>query len=244
MTLPPIKPKHRQFLDELLADPQHRPGPAYARVYGGDNEKRCHNSGMRLLQREDVAAEYARMQAAAIEAAPITSDEVVKEITLLARADPRGLFEVYRGACRYCHGQDHQYQRTPREFREAWGKHMRDNGRKDPLGLAFDHLGGVGFNQRHRPHDGCPECFGLGEVYEYLRDSRDWTPGAARLFSGLQRTKDGLKLSTRSQDHALKLAAQMHRLLVERPPGSEDVPPPSAINYEAVDARAREDDGE
>jgi hypothetical protein len=242
MTNRPIKREHQKFLEELMTDPEHRPGPAHARVYGGTNEKRSHNSGMRILNRPDVAAEYARMQAAAREAAPITAEEVTKEITLLARADPRGLFEVYRGACRYCHGDGHQYQRTPREFREAWAKYMRDNGRKDPAGLAFDHLGGVGFNQRHRPHEGCPECFGLGEVYEYLRDSRDWTPGAARLFQGLQRTKDGLKLSTRSQDNALKLAAQMHAMLRERPPGSEDVPPPSKINYEAVDGRRKDDD--
>lgn len=233
-----LKLEHQLFLAELIKDPDRRPGPAYARVYKVEDGKKAHNCGHRILKRKDVAAERARLEAIDTERRGISSEEVVREITMLAKADPRGLFEVYRGACRYCHGVGHLYHRTPREFREAWDKYMADHGGKDPAGLLFNHQGGIGFNQRYKPHPECPECFGLGEVYEYIKDSREWTPGAARLFGGLQRTRDGLKISTRSQDHALKLAAQLHHLLVVPldGDGSEDTPPPSSISYQAKDA--------
>lgn len=242
MTTPrPIKPRHLLFLTELLKDPDRNGGKAYARVYQIDpNSPNAGKCAHRLLIRPDVAAELARLEAAAAEKRGITSEEVVREITMIAKADPRGMFEVWRGACRYCHGANHFYHRTPREYREAWAQHMAAKGSSDPHGLTFDHQGGVGFNQKARPHDECPECFGLGEVYEIIKDSRDWTPGAARLFSGLQRTKEGLKLTTRSQDHALKLAAQLHHLLVEKE-GDDDkeVPPAATVTYAAKDGRKK-----
>jgi hypothetical protein len=242
MTAPiKLRALHALFLAELMKDPERLPGPAYTRAYGMQDEKLARVSAARLLGRADVAAERARLEAEYEATRPITADEVRREITTLAKADPRDLFEVYRGCCRYCHGAGHQYQRTPQEFRDAWADYMACPLRKrdDPHGLKFDHKGGIGFNAKARPHPNCPECFGDGQVYEVIKDSRDWTHGAARLFSSLQRTKDGLKLSTRSQDGALKLAAQLHNLLAPDPDANDpdkNLPPPSTVVYRAKDA--------
>jgi hypothetical protein len=236
MTARKLNPLHAAFVAAILEDPDEKPGPAYERIYGPQKGGHALLSGLRLLRRPDVSAELARLKAERIERRGITAEETVREITLLAKADPRALFEVIRGACRYCHGAGHLYHRTPREFREAWQKHMADHP-EDSAGLTFDHEGGVGFNLRTRPHPDCPECSGLGEVYEVIKDSRDWPDGAARLFSGLHRTKDGLKITMRSQDGALKLAAQMHDLLTRQPEDADTLtPPPTVIQYEATDA--------
>jgi hypothetical protein len=236
MTAAKIRPEHAQFVAALLQDPDRKPGPAYERVYGMEDKLKANISGNRLLRRADVAAELERQEKELVDRRGITAEETVREITLLAKADPRALFEVIRGACRYCHGAGHLYHRTPREFRDAWRKHLAEHP-DDVAGITFDHEGGVGFNLRTRPHPDCPECSGLGEVYEVIKDSRDWPDGAARLFSGLHRTKDGLKITMRSQDNALKLAAQMHDLLTRSPDDDDTMtPPPSVINYEAADA--------
>ena len=230
-----LRASHAAFIDELFKDPRRDVGPAYARAFGVADSPQARSCANRVLRNPIVQAEVARRQAIEDEKRGITAEEVVREITLLAKADPRDIFNVYRGACRYCHGVGHLYQRTPREFRDAWAKHTKDHP-EDVAGLGFDHLGGVGFNRTARPHTGCPECFGEGETYEVIKDSREWTTGAARLFSGLHRTKDGLKISMRSQDGALKLAAQLHHLLAGEDDPSDNTPPPSTINYEAQDA--------
>jgi hypothetical protein len=228
--------KHAAFVAEYVADPDRNPGRAYARVYRISDLSYAQPCGLRLLRRADVKAEITRQEAAAAEAAGITSDEVVRDITMIAKADPRGLFEIHRGACRYCYGRDHLYQRTPRELREAMATYLKEHP-NDPGAVFFDHQGGPGFNATKQPHPDCPECWGRGELYEYIKDSRDWTPGAARLFAGVERTREGLKVKTRSQDRALNLAAQLHHLLRPEAEDTEgNVPPPSEIVYEAKDA--------
>lgn len=239
-----IKPEHTMFAVAYvdLPDTPKRPGLAYGRVYPKALPHNHQPAGLRLLQREDIRAEIERLEMAKLANAPITPEEVAREITMLAKADPRDLFEVRRGACRYCYGVGHQYQRTAREVREAMAAHIRksqEDGDPDPHCLRFDHEGHDGFNPTKDPHPSCPECFGLGEVYEYLKDSRQWTPAAARLFAGVERTKEGLRVKTRSQDRALTLAATFHGLLRPTKDDPEDnVPPPSEIVYEGVDASA------
>lgn len=69
-------------------------------------------------------------------------------------------------------------------------------------------MGGVGFSTRKDPNPDCPECDGNGESYEIFKDTRNLSPGAARLFEGVERTRNGLKINTRNREKALDLAAQ------------------------------------
>lgn len=233
-----LNARQRAFVDELYSDPKRNAVRAYMRVYGC-TEMTAKSAASRLSTHPQVVAAREVKEQELRDKAGITAEEVVLEITRIAKADPRELFEYRRGACRYCHGAGHQYQRTPREVREALAFYATTpEGRKDPCNLAFAALGGVGFNPNKPPHPDCPECFGHGEGYEYIKDSRHVSAGAARLFAGLHKTKDGLKIITRNQDKMIELSARLHKLLGDKPPEDDDknVPPAATVTYAAVDA--------
>jgi hypothetical protein len=122
--------------------------------------------------------------------------DVVEDIARVLRADPRELIAHWQGACRYCYGYENRYQRTLNEFRDAQCK-------KD-----FNQMGGAGFNPRREPNDDCPECFGEGEPYERIKDTRELSKDAAALYLGVERTKHGTKLLMRSKDAAREAAAR------------------------------------
>lgn len=133
------------------------------------------------------------------------------EVARLAMADARDIMGYYVGACRYCYGNGYRYQRTPAEFEYDFKKHIQDMDRAkvpDPMGLGFDPQGGMGFNPKKQPVEECPECHGDGMGYEVFNDTRYLTPGAARMFDGIKRTKDGLEIKVRSRDKMLLAAAQ------------------------------------
>lgn len=232
-----LNAKQLAFVDAYFGDAHRCAKRAYCIAYGV-KESTGYSAGTRLINKPYIRDEIARRMAEIAERSGITAEEVVLEITRIAKADPRDLFEFRRGACRYCYGEGHRYHRTPQEVRQALAEYAATPaGRADPAGLMFDAQGGVGFNPNRPPHADCPECFGMGEGYEYVKDSRDVPPGAARLFAGLQRTKDGIKIMTRSQDKMLELAAKMHKLLGDKPLDENlDIPPAASVTYESVDA--------
>lgn len=236
MSAKPLNPRNLLFIDALYADPERIAARAYSLVYGIEG-KPASVAASRLLRDERVKAEMARRDAEIAAAAPISPEEVRREITDLAKADPRDLFEYRRGACRYCYGDGFMYQRTPQEYRDAFAEYQALRGQTDPAGLHFDHKGGVGFNPNREPHPGCPECFGHGEGYTYIKDSRTVPKAAARLIAGIEETKYGVKVRTRSQDGAVELAARMHGLLAPKGDDQDgDVPPAATVTYAARDA--------
>lgn len=240
MTQRALKPHHAAFLDAWFADPDRNATAAYMHAYPNSSERAARSASARLLGHHPaVVAEVQRREADLRERAALSAEEVLLEIKRIATADPRDLIELRVGACRYCHGMGHEYQRTPQEYRTALKAYQASpEGRRDPAGLFFDPLGGVGFNANHAPHPACPECFGNGARYEYAKDSRTLSPSAARLYAGLKTTKDGIQVLTRSQDAMVKLLAQTCGLLREKQDGPEgsDMPPAATVTYQAVDA--------
>lgn len=235
----PLRGRHRQFLDELYTDPARNATEAYLRLFNVSRET-ARASSCRLLQYPAVVAEMARRDKEAAERAGMTAGDVAQMLVQLATADARDLIEYWRGPCRYCHGEGHLYQRTPREYREAWSAYqLTEKGRQDVVGLHFDHAGGLGFNRRLAPHPECPECNGDGEGYEIVRDTRTLSATAARLYGGVKRTKDGISVITRGQDKAVELLAKMHGMLRDKQEDPEDLaaPPAATVTYGVKDAR-------
>lgn len=220
-----------------MADPSRNATSAYMLVYGVVYSS-ANVAASRLLRHEGVRARLQELEAENRKRSHLTSDAVLHQIAQLASADPRELTEYRRGACRYCWGEGFLYQRRPQEYRDAIKDYKRKNAAEDPLCLLFDYLGGVGFNQNKEPHPDCPECDGLGVGYTHAKDTRYVSQAVARLFSGVQETKDGFKVVTRSQDKALELAAKHLGLLSEKTNNGEgDVPPAGTVVYEIEDCR-------
>lgn len=186
---------------------------AYARVYPDANYDTAKVAASRMLDDPRVIAEIERREAQLHDDLAMTAQDVIRDICLIATADPRELSEHHTGACRYCHGTNHKYQRTQNEYARDVEAHIdrraldKERG-PDPLGLEFDAKGGIGFNPYKDPHPQCPECFGKGESFEVFKDTRTLSKGAARLYQGVKRTRDGLEIKIRSQDKAIELAMQ------------------------------------
>lgn len=237
MTDRALNPRHRQFVDEYYLDPARNASAAYCRVYGPKTPKVARVAASRLMTDPRVKAECERREQDLRERAGLSAADVLQLCVQIATADPRDLVEYWRGPCRYCHGEGHQYQRTPLEYRTAWALYAKER-RDDPMGLHFDHLGGLGFNRRARPHPACPECNGDGHGYEIVKDTRALSPQAARLYGGVKTTKDGIQVMMRNQDKMIELLAKTHGLLrdTEKNPDDMAAPPAATVVYESHDA--------
>lgn len=196
-----------RFIAEYLATHPRNATRAYLAAYGG-SEKTAGVCGPTLLKDPDVIAEIERREAQMLDDLELKAEDVLREIFLIATADPRELSEYHVGACRFCHGDQHRYHRTPAEYQRDLDDYMATSGKDDPLALSFKVKGGIGFNPYAEPHPDCPECFGKGQGYEVFKDTRNLSPGAARLYEGVKRTRDGLEIKQRSREPALQLAAQ------------------------------------
>jgi phage terminase small subunit len=243
----PLNAQQRAFVDFLLADPKRNATEAYMRVYASSSKDAAGASAARLLLNPLVRALIDQKDDEIANGSKLTRELLAEHLRQLVTADPRGLMEFYRGACRFCHGHLHRYQFTPAELERALDSYKANNAaavikrlpgaEPDPMCLKFDYRGGVGFNPHNAPHPACPECFGHGEGYSYVKDTRSLTPEQARLYAGLKVTKEGLEIKTRSQDKMLELAMRANGMLTERAQeGDDGEAPPVAVSYVEEDA--------
>lgn len=191
-----LPPRQERFCQLLLTTDN---GAEAARG-AGYSERRAKRMAYDLLQIPAVQARIAELRAERSERLEITADAVLEELWAIAKADPRELIEYRVGACRFCHGEGHKYQRTPHERATALAKW---DARPATNREAFDELGGVGYDRSRAPHPGCPECNGLGEGFTLVKDQRDISPAAARLLAGVKETKEGIEVKMHNPQDAL-----------------------------------------
>lgn len=179
-------------------------------------------TGHKLLRRPEIAAAIKQAQAAQMERTAITADAVLQRLWTIATADPRELIEYRHTCCRYCHGADFGYQRTPAEMARERAKWEAAQTKKSKEG--FDEAGGVGYNGTLPPHPQCPECFGEGVERVFVHDTRHLSPSARALYAGVKTTKDGLEVKMHDQTAALVDVGKHLGMFKEKPetPLSED----------------------
>lgn len=132
----------------------------------------------------------------------IQAAEVISYHMDAANADPRKLTPFVVGACRYCWGEDHEYQHTRGEMRERLRSHQLKypDPKKRPM---LDTKGGDGFDRLRDPmrgprwedkansdHD-CPECQGIGLVVVLPPDLNQLSRGELLIYGGIKINKDG-----------------------------------------------------
>lgn len=169
--------------------------------------------GHSLLQKESVQARIQELLVEKGKRNAIDADMVLQEFWAIAKADPRELIEYRVGACRYCHGEGHRYQRTPREREMAFAEW---ESRKVDGRPPFDEQGGVGYDRNRAPHSGCPECNGLGEGFTLVKDQRNISRAAARLLAGVKETKEGIEVKMHNPQDALVSVGKHVGMFIER----------------------------
>lgn len=169
----------------------------------------------RLLRRPNVAEYLRRRGKAMIDRVEDEQDKLLTVLTYTAYADPNELVEHRLDCCRFCYGDNNEYQFTPQEYvryEEAYERAVAEaEASKEPV-PEFDPKGGIGFNPNHEPNPECPECFGRGKPNVIFKDTRFLSPAALALYASTELTKDGMKIRTNSQDKARETLAKIHKL--------------------------------
>lgn len=206
MTTKPLAPRALLFVDHLVADPLQR--RTIAAVAAGYPARSAHVRANELMSDKRVRAMIVERSKDRLMRMQLTQDDVLRDLFNVVKSDARDLSEYRIGCCRYCHGAGFMYHMTPQEYRDRLSNYMTRMGVKDPAGLGFDLLGGVGFDAKKKPHPSCPECHGEGIGREVFKDSRSLSKSAATLYAGVKRTKNGIEMMSRSKDKAIELAAR------------------------------------
>lgn len=207
--------RQQRFVDEYLVDLNG----TQAAIRAGYSAKTAAEQAYDLLRRPHIASAVAAGQAAIQERTQVTAARVVREIALIAFADPRELVETKVGCCRHCWGIDFKRQRTQvqrdADF-ERWRKKAKE-------GEEFDEEGGTGFNPHREPNPECIECCGDGHSRDVIKDTRYLSPAAAALYAGVRRTKGGFQVLTQDKGAALDRLAR-HLGIFEKDNGQKNDP--------------------
>lgn len=180
-------------------------GRAYRVAYDQpDMEAREADKNGRAVYKSPIVKERVdELIAEAAETVIFTIGEAAARYLMIASADPNELISLKIGCCRYCHGDDHQYQWRTREYLEAC-----DNAERDKLPLPAVR-GGFGYNKTLEPHPECPECDGEGVVREVPKDTENLSPGGRLLYRGIKSTTGGVQILMADQDKALENACRI-----------------------------------
>jgi phage terminase small subunit len=138
-------------------------------------------------------------------------DAVLAHWWRIVNHDPNELSQNRTGSCRYCWGEDHNFQwKTPREFMDAVRDAAKKNGRTvdDDGREVINSDGGFGYDITKEPNASCPECNGLGVTYQVFPDSRKLSPNARAAYLGVKVTQRGMEVITADKMQALDQIAK------------------------------------
>lgn len=205
----PLGDRELRFCREYVLDQNGT--RAFMRATACKNERTAGTESWRLLKKPEIQAQIALEREDLQRRTGVTTEELVRELVSIVRADPRDLVEYFVGACRYCHGLDHRYHRTQAEYDrdlanfENTGQLPRRLRWKADEGEVqdWDAEGGPGYDRNADPHEDCPECGGRGVGHTILKDTRLLSVDAARLYAGVKESKDGIEVKTHSKDAAI-----------------------------------------
>lgn len=145
----------------------------------------------------------------------------------IATADPRELIGLKIGCCRYCHGENHEYQWREREYIEALANAERESALANPFARASirfpDIAGGFGFNATLDPCEDCPQCHGEGVERFVPRDTDNLSDQALLLFGGVKvKANGGYEIVIADRQKALENVGRILGAFNEKgsPPGA------------------------
>jgi len=202
----PLTERQQRFVDEYCVDFNG----CQAAIRAGYSKQTARKLASQLLLKKQIKDAVESRKKVISEEVKVDAMWVLKQWIDIASADPNEITQLRRTCCRHCHGVDHRYQWTQAEYdgelEEALNKQKE----------APDGSGGFGFNLTLPPHKDCPECGGLGKEEVYIADTRTLEGPAKRLYGGVQKTKEGLKVLMRDQDAALMNIAKYLGMMIDK----------------------------
>jgi len=202
---------------------------AYMRATGTTHFGSAATAAYKLMKKDEIRARIEFERQELQKRAGVTAEALLRRLWDIATADARELIEYVVGACRYCHGEGHQYHRTSVEFErdrkefETHGRQRIDGmylssrkkkerqGRRakgDEVEEEFEVQGGPGYDPHREPHPTCPQCHGDGHGRALIRDTRTLSVGASLLYAGIKETKEGIEVKMLSPMDAIEKIAK------------------------------------
>ena len=168
----------------------------------------------RFMSIPEVAERIKELEDEAAHNSGIDKDRVMQIWWQIANVDANEFSQNRIGSCRYCHGQDHEFQwKTPREFREQKRaaiekfKLSQDLTHEDDVRIPSD-AGGYGYRMTRPPNTDCPECDGIGIQYQVFPDTTKLKSHAAFAYQGTEVTRQGVKVNFAGKTDALASIAK------------------------------------
>lgn len=178
-------------------------------------DQTCANNGAKLLADTDIMGRIeeliADMGKAAVTTPGAPAFDAVRALASwldIATANPDELIGLRVGNCRYCRGDNHEYQWIEGEFIEQLNR-AEFALRSGANVMLPDVGGGFGFDHTLAPLDDCPRCRGEGLERVVARDTSKLSPQAKMLYGGLKKKKDGLEIVIASREKALENATRI-----------------------------------
>ncbi len=210
--------KYELFCNELVACNK----PREAAIRAGYSEKTASHMAMMLMKKPEVVARVKYLRKQVLKRVKIEAADVVAHWWNIVTHDPNELSQNRVGCCRYCYGIGNNFQwKTQREFDAAVAaallKHNLKEGDYEPADPRIPRdIGGFGYDVRMAPSQSCPECNGLGELYQVFPDSTKLSAQARAAYEGVKLTRNGLEIKTASRERALENMAKHLGMFVEK----------------------------
>lgn len=195
---------------EAICRQADAPNGTQAAIEAGYAEVGAASQASYLLKKPNIRAAIEEQRENIRVRSEITVEAVLRRWWEIANADPNEITQVRRVGCRHCHGVAFAYQWTEAEYMEAVS-HAIAKGKEVP-----DGMGGFGYDRKAPPHKDCPECSGIGQEVMHVADTRHLKGSARKLYAGVQKTKDGIKVLMRDQDAALANVSRYLGMTIDR----------------------------
>lgn len=231
--LPRMTQQERTFAETFVKTSDKRASviaawPEFADKTAKQMDAKAH----RALKEAGVQAYMHALNQQAASAAIDGAAAVFKEWVDIWRADLTQLFQFRRNNCRHCYGKDHKYQWVSEsEWAIEYARIVDENRDKDerlrkepPM---FD--GGDGFDKQRAVNPACPVCAGSGVEEVWLADTRALPPELRKLITGIEMTRNGVKVSTVDKMEGLTNIAKalgmfQEKIIIQTPGDAGGVP--------------------
>lgn len=156
------------------------------------------------LNRHPKVAQYVRqLQVATAKKLSVSREWLLEWWFLRMIYDPAEITRWAVGACRYCHGDGHNYHWREGEYFEAISEAEIT---KAPMP---DCSGGFGYNSTTPPHPNCPRCDGKGVGRSSFADTSELSPAARAAFEGVKETRQGIEIKMADKAQAAEQFAKL-----------------------------------
>lgn len=148
-------------------------------------------NGHRVLNHPKVQARVRALRAELAATSLMSTNELIADLESMATADVNELMCVTVVGCRWCWGEGHGYQwRNEAELQAAVEHHIASLATPKPEPMP-DARGLFGYRPDRDPNPECPRCDGVGVNVVRLTNTADVSPGARKLYRGVELYPDG-----------------------------------------------------